>query len=89
MAIRFATENWSRRIVRVVGRKDKNGTKVAESPARPGKVRADVAVFEQGLAPSRERARALILAGQILCGDIARGQGGRPVARGRGASTAR
>jgi len=32
-------------------------------------VRADVAVFEQGLAPSRERARALILAGQILCGD--------------------
>jgi 23S rRNA (cytidine1920-2'-O)/16S rRNA (cytidine1409-2'-O)-methyltransferase len=32
-------------------------------------MRADVAVFEQGLAPSRERARALILAGQILCGD--------------------
>ncbi len=32
-------------------------------------MRADVAVFEQGLASSRERARALILAGQILCGD--------------------
>jgi len=40
-----------------------------DSPARPKKVRADVAVFEQGLAPSRERARALILAGQILVGD--------------------
>ncbi len=42
--------------------------------ARPGKarakLRADVAVFEQGLAPSREKARALILAGQILCGDV-------------------
>ncbi len=32
-------------------------------------MRADIAVFEQGLAPSRERARALILAGQVLCGD--------------------
>ncbi len=32
-------------------------------------MRADVAVFEQGLAPSRERAQALILAGQVLCGD--------------------
>jgi 23S rRNA (cytidine1920-2'-O)/16S rRNA (cytidine1409-2'-O)-methyltransferase len=37
--------------------------------SRPSKVRADVAVFEQGLASSRERAQALILAGQILCGD--------------------
>jgi 23S rRNA (cytidine1920-2'-O)/16S rRNA (cytidine1409-2'-O)-methyltransferase len=41
----------------------------ARIPGRPSKVRADVAVFEQGLAPSRERARALILAGQILYGD--------------------
>ena len=40
-----------------------------ETPPRPTKLRADVAVFEQGLAPSRERAQALILAGQILCGD--------------------
>jgi 23S rRNA (cytidine1920-2'-O)/16S rRNA (cytidine1409-2'-O)-methyltransferase len=52
-----------------VGRKDKLPKDEAEAPARPGKLRADVAVFEQGLAPSRERARALILAGQILCGD--------------------
>jgi 23S rRNA (cytidine1920-2'-O)/16S rRNA (cytidine1409-2'-O)-methyltransferase len=77
MAIRFATVNWSRRILGVVGRQDKTGKKPqgetenteAGIPARPSKVRADVAVFEQGLAPSRERARALILAGQILCGD--------------------
>jgi 23S rRNA (cytidine1920-2'-O)/16S rRNA (cytidine1409-2'-O)-methyltransferase len=52
-----------------VGRSDKPGPDPAGRPAQPGKVRADVAVFEQGLAPSRERARALILAGQILCGD--------------------
>jgi 23S rRNA (cytidine1920-2'-O)/16S rRNA (cytidine1409-2'-O)-methyltransferase len=52
-----------------VGRKDKPPKDEAEAPARPGKLRADVAVFEQGLAPSRERARALILAGQILWGD--------------------
>jgi len=59
---------------RSVGRKDKATQGDAENAeagilARPSKVRADVAVFEQGLAPSRERARALILAGQILCGD--------------------
>ena len=52
-----------------MGRKDKPPKDEAQAPARPGKLRADVAVFEQGLAPSRERARALILAGQILCGD--------------------
>ena len=46
-----------------------------EVPARlgqggkSGKVRADVAVFEQGLASSRERAQALILAGQVRWGD--------------------
>jgi 23S rRNA (cytidine1920-2'-O)/16S rRNA (cytidine1409-2'-O)-methyltransferase len=60
-----------------VGRKDKRPANAAETspetpqetPPRPTKLRADVAVFEQGLAPSRERAQALILAGQILCGD--------------------
>lgn len=65
-----------------MGRKDKTpnqppgGAPEAEreGPPRPTKLRADVAVFEQGLAPSRERAQALILAGQILCGD-------RPVAK--------
>jgi 23S rRNA (cytidine1920-2'-O)/16S rRNA (cytidine1409-2'-O)-methyltransferase len=52
-----------------VGRKDKTKSSATELPEKPGKLRADVAVFEQGLASSRERARALILAGQILCGD--------------------
>jgi 23S rRNA (cytidine1920-2'-O)/16S rRNA (cytidine1409-2'-O)-methyltransferase len=66
----------------VVARKDKRPAEqpgapsdtAREEPPRPTKLRADVAVFEQGLAPSRERAQALILAGQILCGD-------RPVAK--------
>lgn len=52
-----------------VGRKDKTAASDAEIPTRTGKVRADVAVFEQGLASSRERAQALILAGQVLSGD--------------------
>jgi 23S rRNA (cytidine1920-2'-O)/16S rRNA (cytidine1409-2'-O)-methyltransferase len=33
------------------------------------RVRADLALVAQGLAPSRERARALILAGEVLDGD--------------------
>jgi 23S rRNA (cytidine1920-2'-O)/16S rRNA (cytidine1409-2'-O)-methyltransferase len=33
------------------------------------RVRADVALVDQGLAPSREKARALILAGEVLDGD--------------------
>jgi 23S rRNA (cytidine1920-2'-O)/16S rRNA (cytidine1409-2'-O)-methyltransferase len=37
--------------------------------ASPKRVRADLALVAQGLAPSRERARALILAGEILAGD--------------------
>ncbi len=35
----------------------------------PARMRADLALVEQGLAPSREKARALILAGQVLNGD--------------------
>ncbi|HEX7598027.1 MAG TPA: TlyA family RNA methyltransferase [Polyangia bacterium] len=34
-----------------------------------GRIRADLALVEQGLAPTREKARALILAGQVLDGD--------------------
>src|SRR5215472_4066122 len=33
------------------------------------KERLDVALVRQGLAPSRERARALIMAGQVFLGD--------------------
>ncbi|HEY0706423.1 MAG TPA: TlyA family RNA methyltransferase [Polyangia bacterium] len=38
-------------------------------PAPVGRQRADLVVVEQGLAPSREKARALILAGEVLQGD--------------------
>jgi 23S rRNA (cytidine1920-2'-O)/16S rRNA (cytidine1409-2'-O)-methyltransferase len=37
--------------------------------AKPPRVRADLALVEQGLAASREKARALILAGEVLAGD--------------------
>jgi 23S rRNA (cytidine1920-2'-O)/16S rRNA (cytidine1409-2'-O)-methyltransferase len=37
--------------------------------ATPRRMRADLALLEQGLAPSREKARALILAGEVLAGD--------------------
>jgi 23S rRNA (cytidine1920-2'-O)/16S rRNA (cytidine1409-2'-O)-methyltransferase len=36
---------------------------------KPSRIRADLALIEQGLAPTREKARALILAGQVLDGD--------------------
>jgi 23S rRNA (cytidine1920-2'-O)/16S rRNA (cytidine1409-2'-O)-methyltransferase len=39
------------------------------SSPKPARVRADLALVERGLAPSREKARALILAGEVLAGD--------------------
>ena len=41
---------------------------------KAARVRADLALVEQGLAPSRARAQALILAGEVLAGD-------RPIAK--------
>src|ERR1700689_1898421 len=38
----------------------------ASTSGKPTKTRLDVLVFERGLAPSRERARALLLGGSIL-----------------------
>jgi 23S rRNA (cytidine1920-2'-O)/16S rRNA (cytidine1409-2'-O)-methyltransferase len=38
----------------------------AAPPSRSSKARLDVLLVERGLAPSRERARALILAGRVL-----------------------
>ena len=38
----------------------------APSAVRPGKSRIDVLILERGLAPSRERAQALLMAGQVL-----------------------
>jgi len=42
---------------------------VSDGKKTAGRVRADLALVDQGLAPSRERARALILAGEVLDGD--------------------
>jgi 23S rRNA (cytidine1920-2'-O)/16S rRNA (cytidine1409-2'-O)-methyltransferase len=44
-------------------------TAVSDGKKGLARVRADLALVEQGLAPSRERARALILAGEVLAGD--------------------
>jgi 23S rRNA (cytidine1920-2'-O)/16S rRNA (cytidine1409-2'-O)-methyltransferase len=41
----------------------------AQTKGHGGRIRADMALVEQGLAPTREKARALILAGQVLDGD--------------------
>jgi 23S rRNA (cytidine1920-2'-O)/16S rRNA (cytidine1409-2'-O)-methyltransferase len=49
--------------------KDEESVPDATATRRGGRMRADLAVVEQGLAPSRERARALILAGEVLAGD--------------------
>ena len=51
-----------------------NSTKDSDAPAprrdlgagRPSKSRIDVLIVERGLAPSRERAQALLMAGQVL-----------------------
>src|ERR671921_676688 len=47
-----------------------------------GKVRLDQLVVERGLAPSRERARALILAGQVTVGGQPATKAGMPVDAG-------
>jgi len=61
------------------------GARDAGAPgARAGRVRADLALVEQGLAPSRERARALILAGEVLEGDRPVGKAGELVGPGAG-----
>jgi 23S rRNA (cytidine1920-2'-O)/16S rRNA (cytidine1409-2'-O)-methyltransferase len=49
---------------------------------RPGRLRADLALVEQGLAPSREKARALILAGEVLDADRPVTKAGELVAAG-------
>ncbi|RJO68022.1 MAG: TlyA family RNA methyltransferase [Myxococcales bacterium] len=46
----------------------------------PKKIRLDLALVERGLAPSRERARALILAGLVVVGEHAAEKAGQTVA---------
>jgi 23S rRNA (cytidine1920-2'-O)/16S rRNA (cytidine1409-2'-O)-methyltransferase len=52
---------------------DGDGAPVGPGPRAPtprkARARADLVVVEQGLAASREKARALILAGEVLAGD--------------------
>jgi len=48
--------------------------------AKPGKSRLDVLLVERGLAPSRERAQAILLAGQVRVNGIRVGKAGSQVA---------
>ena len=43
------------------------------------KLRADLALVQQGLAPSREKAQALIMAGQVYCGTLKIQKASEPV----------
>src|SRR4029079_14892082 len=51
------------------GRRVSSGPMGEGKQARSRRMRADLALVEQGLAPSREKARALILADEVLAGD--------------------
>ncbi len=46
---------------------------------KPGRERLDVVLVSQGLAASRERARALIMAGKVLCDDVVVDKAGQKV----------
>jgi 23S rRNA (cytidine1920-2'-O)/16S rRNA (cytidine1409-2'-O)-methyltransferase len=48
---------------------------------RKERVRLDVLVFERGLAASREKAQAMILAGEVLVNGVAAAKAGQPVVR--------
>src|SRR5206468_1296519 len=65
-AIEFATEGGKNR---PVAPPDERRSGPRGGVRAGGRIRADLAVVEQGLAASRERARALILAGEVLAGD--------------------
>lgn len=49
-------------------------------PAKGGRTRADAALVERGLAESRTRAQALILAGKVFSGERRIDKAGQPVA---------
>lgn len=46
--------------------REEEATNIPQKRPRPGKSRLDVLIAERGLAPSRERAQALLLAGNVL-----------------------
>jgi 23S rRNA (cytidine1920-2'-O)/16S rRNA (cytidine1409-2'-O)-methyltransferase len=47
-------------------RRRETAANIRQKQSRPGKSRLDVLVAERGLAPSREKAQALLLAGNVL-----------------------
>lgn len=42
---------------------------MSPAPSKTERVRADVLLVDRGLAPTRQKAQALILAGEVWCGD--------------------
>lgn len=52
-----------------------------KKPSKPGKERLDVLLVERGLAPSRERAKALLLAGQVRVGGALADKPGTQIAK--------
>src|SRR6516165_3560353 len=56
-----------------------DGRKSIGMTGAKGKERVDRLLVEQGLAPSRERARALIMAGQVVVNDHAAAKAGEMV----------
>ncbi|HXA55799.1 MAG TPA: TlyA family RNA methyltransferase [Candidatus Acidoferrum sp.] len=52
-----------------------------KKPPKPGKERLDVLLVERGLAPSRERARALLLAGQVRVNGMPSDKPGTQIAK--------
>jgi 23S rRNA (cytidine1920-2'-O)/16S rRNA (cytidine1409-2'-O)-methyltransferase len=48
---------------------------------RKERVRLDVLIYERGLAPSREKAQAMILAGEVLVNGVVAAKAGQPVVR--------
>ena len=48
---------------------------------RKERTRLDVLIFERGLAASREKAQAMILAGEVLVNGVAAAKAGQPIAR--------
>jgi 23S rRNA (cytidine1920-2'-O)/16S rRNA (cytidine1409-2'-O)-methyltransferase len=50
-------------------------------PIHKSRVRLDVLIFERGLAASREKAQAMILAGEVVVNGATAAKAGQPVAR--------
>ena len=53
---------------------------IPESKRKPDKVRLDVLIVERGLAPSRQRAQALLLAGQVRVNGVRMDKAGIQIA---------